>query len=174
MRCHVDNRGLTLLETMAATVILALLAAAIGSAGYIILTTDQEADATTTVSDLGVGLLREIAALPFEDPQTPGGFGPETGEWNPPVNRSLFDDVDDYAVWSGERPLQTKDGTPLSLAGYHREVAIENVHSNDFGNLAMAAGDYKRITVEVYDKGDLVASYVTVRVRGARYVDLAE
>ena len=128
MRLTRDTRGLTLLETIAATLITALLAAAVGSVAHVILSAEREANVTERSTELGLALLREIAALPFDDPQDgETTIGPEAGEWDPPDNRSRFDDVDDYAAWGGGFAVQTKDGTKLNLDGITRAVKIEYV-----------------------------------------------
>lgn len=167
-------KGLTLIEVVAATLIVAMLAAAIGSAARVILQTDRAADETTRSGELGLGLLEEIAALPFDDP-TSGEtvLGPEAGEWNPPLDRSLFDDVDDYGVWDGTRPLQDKNGYAIDAPGFARRVIVAYVSGPDFDATSIEPTEYKRITVDVMLDGTTIASYRTVRAQGGRDVDFA-
>jgi len=169
-----DNQGLTLLETIVVAVITALLAGAVASTAHLIFSTDQDAESTMRATDLGLGLLREIAALPFDDPQDgESSLGPETGEWTG-TSRLRFDDVDDYTVWTGELTLQTKGGTALAIGGYSRQVQVAYVTPGDFDVVSVTATDYKRITVEVYEGSALIETFVTVRVQGGRNVDLGE
>ena len=112
---------------------------------------DDEADSSALVSELGLALLEEIAALPFDDPQGGGTIlGPEFGEWTPMGNRANFDDVDDYDVWVGNQPLQTEGRDAHPIAGYTRAVAIDYVTADDFNQTSGIATDYKRITVTVW------------------------
>lgn len=164
------TQGMTLIETMVAMVIVALLAAAIGGASGVILGTEREADESSVATELGMALLEEITALPFDDPAGSASLGPDLGEWGPPTDRSLFDDVDDYTVWDGSYPLQQKDGTAIDLPGYTRDVTIQYVGSG-LATMSMTPTDYKQITVRVYKQGTLVGTFGSVRVEGGRYVD---
>jgi hypothetical protein len=166
------ERGVSMVEAVIAIAIVAMLGAAIGGAGEAILATDREADSSALVTELGLALLEEISSLPFDDPQGGGTtLGPELGEWAPLGNRANFDDVDDYTVWTGNQPLQTKDGTLIPLAGYKRSVAIDYVTADDFNQTSGIATDYKRITVTVWLNGQVAGTFVTVRVQGGRDVD---
>ena len=165
-------RGLTLVETLMATLIMSLLASATMSAGRVILVTERGAEDSWRATELGLGLLEEVAALPFNDPQSGGTFiGPEFGEWALPGKRALFDDVDDYSVWNGSQTLQQKDGTPINLPGYTRAVSISYVTGGDFSAVSLQPTDYKSITVSVFEKGELLGTFTTVRVEGGRDVD---
>jgi type II secretory pathway pseudopilin PulG len=70
-------------------------------------------------------LMGEILALPYEDPQQPGGpIGLETGESN--TSRADFDDLDDYHLWNKSSP-QYQDGTPVpNSSGWRRQVWVEH------------------------------------------------
>lgn len=164
--------GITLIETMIATLIVALLAGSIGSAGETILATLRESDRTQLATELGLGLLDEIRSLPFDDPQLGGTtLGPETGEWSAGGTRALFDDVDDYTVWTGAWALQAKDGTPITAPGYRLAVSIGYVTSTDYSIVSLAPTDVKRIRVAVTCDGELLETFETVRVQGGRDVD---
>jgi hypothetical protein len=172
MRRHPGEQGLTLVEAVIAIAVVAALGAGIGGAAGVILATDREADSASTVSELGLALLEEIASLPFDDPQGGGtALGPEFGEWMPLGNRANLDDVDDYTVWTGNQPLQAKDGTLLPLSGYTRSVSIAYVPADNFSQTSLAATDYKRIVVSVVKDGMVVGTFTTVRVQGGRDVD---
>ncbi|MCK4411935.1 MAG: hypothetical protein KAY32_00190 [Candidatus Eisenbacteria sp.] len=164
--------GMTLIEVAVATLIVGLLASALHTAGETILAGLREGDDSWQATELGLALLGEIASLPFDDPQLGEGvLGPEAGEWTPGGKRTLFNDVDDYAVWTAGMPLQEKDGTPIALSSYARAVAVDYVDPDDFGLVSAQATDYKRITVSVYLRGELRNSFTTVRVQGGRDVD---
>jgi len=172
MRIRGRARGTTLVEVVVAIGIVAVLGAAIGGASEAILATDRETDDATRVGELGLALLEEVAALPFDDPQSAGTtLGAEFGEWVPLGSRANLDDVDDYIVWTGNQPLQTKDGTLIPWPGYARAVSIDYVLADDFSQTSLTTTDYKRITVSVLKNGQVVGTFVTVRVQGGRDVD---
>jgi len=172
MRHRGDMRGTTMVEVVIAIGVVAVLGAAIGGASEAILATDRETDDATRVGELGLALLEEIAALPFDDPQNgESTLGAEFGEWIPLGSRATLDDVDDYVVWTGNQPLQAKDGTLIPWTGYTRAVSIDYVLADDFSQVSLAATDYKRITVSVRKDGQVVGTFVTVRVQGGRDVD---
>jgi prepilin-type N-terminal cleavage/methylation domain-containing protein len=169
-----DTRGLSLVEVLIAMAVVGLLGAAIGGAGEVILATDRAADDAALVGELGLALLQEITSQPFRDPQTGGTtLGPEFGEWIPLGSRANFDDVDDYTVWSGNQPLQSKDGTRIALAGYTRSVSIAYVTADDFNQTSVTPTDFKRITVSVFRNGVVAGTFTTLRVQGGRDVDFA-
>lgn len=166
------DRGFTLVEALLAMVIVGMLALATGNTARVIFATQDECDETGLVDELGISLLEEIASLPFNDPQNGGtSIGPEFGEWVPSGNRANFDDVDDYSVWTGSRPLQQKNGALISQPGYTRAVVISYVNPANFNLASFTPTDSKRITVTVLYNGTPVGTYSTVRIEGGRYVD---
>jgi len=168
------QRGVTLIETAVATLVTALLAGALAGAAEVVLAVDREARRAAEVGELGLGLLAEIAALPFADPQTgSGALGPDGGEWPAAQTRALFDDVDDYTVGDGTRVLQQKDGTPIDLRRYRRVVTVIYLDSQDPVSPSAGETDYKLITVTVLEGAEVAGVFRTVRVRGGRDVDYA-
>jgi hypothetical protein len=173
MRSRRGNRGVTLVEAIIATGVVALLGGALVSAARAVLEVDREAQRGGQASELGLALLEEIAALPFDDPQTASTtIGPESGEWSADHTRAAFDDVDDYSVWDGTYALQQKDGTTINLPQYKRSAAVTYVTPADFTVTSASATEYKRITVTVLENGVAAGTFVTVRVQGGRDVDI--
>ena len=167
-----SRAGTTLLEVMVATTVIALLAAALGSAGESVLATRRESDRGWMATELGTALLDEIASLPFDDPQAgEGEWGPEAGEWNDDGVRALFDDVDDYRVWTLGQPLTTKSGRAIDAPGFAWEVSIAYVEDGDFASIAAEPTLHKRILVTIYESGELAGTFMTVRTQGGRDVD---
>lgn len=174
MRLLRDPRGLSLVEVVAATLVVAILALALASVGEAVLRAHRASRDEGVVVRLGAGLLEEIASMPFTDPDTTTAtLGPEPGEWDPPLTRAGFDDLDDYVVWTGSQPIQSKAGVK-SEETYRRRVIIEPVDSLAVTAGSLADTDHRRITVEVEDAaGTVLGRFQTVRTRGGRRVDLA-
>ena len=70
-------------------------------------------------------LMGEILAMPYEDPEEPGGpIALDTGETN--TTRAQFDDLDDYDNWT-RMPPEMKDGTPVPGAtDWQRQVFVKH------------------------------------------------
>lgn len=111
---------------------------------------------------LADALMAEVLQQPYEDAVT-GAIGLEAGEWT--GTRTNFDDVDDYAGWTGSPP-QLTDGTVLAqFADYRRRVAVAYVDPMDLmGSSAIDFG-IKRITVSVDVNDNEIASRVAIRTR---------
>ena len=90
------RQGMTLVECMVATVILA----GVALAASLTLSTgaqhDRLADRASRSARLARDLMEEIRSKAYEDPNQTVQFGPEPGE----TTRSAFDDVDDYRGWT--------------------------------------------------------------------------
>jgi prepilin-type N-terminal cleavage/methylation domain-containing protein len=116
-------------------------------------------------------MLAEISMLPYEDPNTTPGFGPESGEAT--TTRADFDDIDDYHGWT-ESPPQRKDGSLVPDAdGFTRSVTVQNVLTSDFTTAVSNGGsDAKRIIIRVTLPGMSDVTVTTVRLRGANREDL--
>lgn len=92
MKTGVRKPGLTLVEALLASVILAIAAAAVSHA--VLAGQMQSYDALERVHavQLAEGLMEEILRLPYDDPDGPSNPGPEAGE----TSRSLYDNLDDF------------------------------------------------------------------------------
>lgn len=165
-------RGFTLVEALIAMAIVGMLALATGNTARVIFATRDEYQEDGLVDELGISLLEEVASLPFRDPHNgTTALGPESGEWVPLGNRALFDDIDDYTVWTGGQPLQHKNGVLFNLPGYTRAVAISYANPANFNLASFTPTECKQINVTVLYNGSPVGTYSTVRIEGGRYVD---
>lgn len=83
-------------------------------------------------SQLAQDLMEEIVSLPYTDPQSPGSFGCEEIPVQPENGRLLFDDVDDYAIytqestysWQAQKPPRDIRGKQISSADQYSRKAI--------------------------------------------------
>lgn len=110
---------------------------------------------------LGQQLLAEVLENPYSDPDQTPAFGAESGETG--GTREAFDDVDDFHGWDATPP-ESRDGNALpNRTGWRRKVIVEHVKSSDLLSTAAADEGFKRIAVEVYWNGELLATVSTVR-----------
>ena len=137
------RRALTLIECVVALVIMSVMLVA----------------SLNTVGASRLGQFKNGCGLSYEDPQGGGAvFGPETGETFP------FDDVDDYANWSG----QVKDPNGASLPGLGNwtwSVSVDRVDPLDITQVRTAETGLKRITVTVRSAGQPVATAVALKAK---------
>jgi len=114
--------GLTLVEAMVSTLIVAVMLVAALTAFGGVARSHLVQKATWKGQALGWSLLAEVMQARYEDPNTPGGWGLDSGE--NPAPRSDFDDVDDYDGWTASPP-QENDGTEFTdYAGWRRTVSV--------------------------------------------------
>jgi hypothetical protein len=97
--------------------------------------------------ELAQQLLSEIVQGFYLEPSGSATFGAEGDETL--GNRSLFDDVDDYHLWS-EGPPAGKDGSPLTgFAGWTRQVTVSWVDPANPNNAVGSDQGIKKISVSV-------------------------
>jgi len=86
------RRGMTLMEALLASTLLAMGASAI-VLPFTTAAQNEEADARRTLAvHLAQEMIEEILSKPFDDPQGGGAVGPEGDE----TSRGLYDNIDDY------------------------------------------------------------------------------
>lgn len=157
------RRAMTLVEVVAATMIVGLMAvvtlAALGAAAR----TGQSAGNRAIGYALASDLMAEIIAAPYSDPDDTPVFGPEGAESDGPRNQ--FDDVDDYNGWDSQPP-QYADGTTIpDRDGWRRQVTVELVRPSQLTQLTTGAADEgaKRVHVVVSYDGQTSAEQFFVR-----------
>ena len=113
---------------------------------------------------LALGLMSEILAQYYEEPDDTPVFGRETSESG--GERADYDDVDDYHNWTSSPP-ETKDGTGMGqLTGWERSVTVEYVQPEDPTTTSGTDTGVKRITVTVSYNNKPLATMVAVRTSG--------
>jgi hypothetical protein len=111
--------------------------------------------------ELAYALLEEALAMPYEDPEAPGGFGLDDGDPSG-SKRSEFDDLDDYHGWVGSPP-QTRDGQPIPGAGgYERRIDVSRTNPSDLTAAGTEMG-LRRVRVRVYRDQKLLAELSALR-----------
>ncbi|MFO8012807.1 MAG: prepilin-type N-terminal cleavage/methylation domain-containing protein [Phycisphaerae bacterium] len=154
------RRGFSLLEAVIAMVLVGLVLVA---AFHVLGGTTQSTYLTAQYGTgllLGEGLLAEVLACDYADPDQTPVFGPESGEGG---NRSAFDDVDDFDGWTATPP---EDATGTALAGYDgwtRTVTVAYADPNDYLDTVGSDQGIKRITVTASYGGKTMAELVAYR-----------
>src|SRR3954462_11570088 len=100
--------GLSLIEVVAATMIVSMMAVATLNGLGAATKSAQSIGNRAIAVGLADELMSEIVQQPYSDPDGSNTFGRETGEAASP--RSAFDDLDDYNTWNVSPP-QYRDGT---------------------------------------------------------------
>lgn len=139
------NGGYTLVELLVAVTLTAIasvsLLRAFSAAGTVTARYETQCYARWLASSLKT----EMDCLPVVDPDQTPVFGPESGEWQ--TDRRTFDDLDDYAGWSG--PPDGGNGQPNSdLTAYALATEIRYVDADDFRK-EVAAGQSNYVLCRV-------------------------
>ena len=119
------------------------------------------------VADSGIAaqllhqLMSEIIEQDYYEPVDPPVFGRESSESG--GNRTNWDDVDDYHLWTASPP-QDRNGSPLpNLADWRRDVVVEWVDPSDPSVVVGSDQGVKRVTVTIRHNGAIVAQEFAVR-----------
>ena len=160
-QCFTKRAGFSLIEVVISTMLVGLiLVASMKSLGAVLrhrqFTTDRDR-AILLAEDLAA----EILENGYSDPDEPLGFGRESGESG--GRRENYNDVDDFHNWDATPP-QERGGTVMTgLSTWRRIVTVEYVDPNALTNTVASDQGVKRITVNVYDSGQLVATQIAIR-----------
>ena len=109
-QCNPNRRGLTLIEVVASTMIVGLMAVAALNALAAATKSSNSIGNRAVAAGLADELMSEIMMQSYSDPDGSPVFGHESGEST--SVRSAFDDVDDYDGWNASPP-QYRDGTVI-------------------------------------------------------------
>ena len=155
------RRGLSLIEVVISTLLVGLvLVSALRSTGGVIRVRTNNGD-DARASQLAQQLLTEIMNGDYIDDGATPVFGPEAGEAT--GNRSAFDDVDDYHLWTASPP-RDRSGTALpDLTGWQRDVTVEWVNPANPASTSGTDQGVKRITVTVQRNSVVLATVVSLR-----------
>jgi hypothetical protein len=111
-------------------------------------------------------LMSEILAQAYEDPNETVALGLESSEIGG-VNRSLYDDVDDYRAVT-DSPPNLKDGTAMQgFTGWTRSVVVVRVDPNNLTTLAISESGAKRITITVQHGNVIVATLEAIKTKAS-------
>ncbi len=141
--------GFTLLEALLASVVLAASITAVTLPLTVAAGNEVVETRTTAATGLAEGLMEEILAKPFRDPDGTSEAGPEADE----ASRSDFDNIDDYHGYTeSANTIVTVSGQVVSetvTETLSRQATAEYVHVS--GQDVDADPDFIRVTVSIYD-----------------------
>lgn len=140
-------RGMTLLEALLASTILAGCAFAVTMPFTAAAQNDQVQERWSLATCLAQEMMEEILSRPFKDPQGATACGPDYGE----SSRLQFDNVDDYHNYNESAgricDVSAAPCTSSAAAGLTRHVTVEYVYLS--GQQTQGSPTFARVTVEI-------------------------
>jgi prepilin-type N-terminal cleavage/methylation domain-containing protein len=163
MPYHQPNRcrGLTLIEVVASTMIVGLMAVAALNALGAATKSANSIGNRAVAAGMADELMSEILMQPYSDPDGSSVFGHESGE--SVTTRSACDDVDDYNGWNASPP-QYRDGTPIpDRATWRQRVVVSRVVPSNPSQTTGTDQGAKQIHVTIQYENQVLADQIAVR-----------
>jgi prepilin-type N-terminal cleavage/methylation domain-containing protein len=155
------SHGLTLIEVVASTMIVGLMAVAALNALGAATKSANSIGNRAVAAGLADELMSEIAMQSYSDPDGSPVFGHESGEST--SVRSAFDDVDDYDGWNASPP-QYRDGTTIpDRTNWRQRVAVTYVVPTTPTTTSATDQGAKRIHVTIEYQNVVLADQYAVR-----------
>jgi type II secretory pathway pseudopilin PulG len=156
-----SRRGLSLIEVVASTMIVSMMAVATLNGLGAATISAQSIGNRAIALGLADELMSEIIQQPYSDPDGSNFFGHEAGEATSP--RSAFDDVDDYNTWNVSPP-QYRDGTVIpNRTGWTQQVQVTRVLPSDPTQTSNTEQGAKRIRVIIMYQNQVLADQSAIR-----------
>jgi type II secretory pathway pseudopilin PulG len=154
-------RALTLIEVVAATMIVGLMAVAALNALGAATKSANSIGNRAVAAGMADELMSEIAMQSYNDPDGSPVFGHESGEVT--NVRSAFDDVDDYDGWNVSPP-QYRDGTPIpDRTNWRQRVTVTYVAPTNLTTTSGTDQGVKRIRVQIEYQSQVLADQYVIR-----------
>jgi prepilin-type N-terminal cleavage/methylation domain-containing protein len=154
-------RGLTLIEVVASTMIVGLMAVAALNALGAATKSANSIGNRAVAAGMADELMSEILMQSYSDPDGSPVFGHESGE---STNvRSAFDDVDDYDGWNASPP-QYRDGTVIpDRTNWRQRVTVTYVSPTNLITTSGSDQGVKRIRVQIEYQSVVLADQYAIR-----------
>jgi type II secretory pathway pseudopilin PulG len=154
------SRGLTLVEVVASTMIVGLMAVATLNALGAATKSANSIGNRAVAAGMADELMSEIMMQSYSDPDGSPIFGRESGESNV---RSAFDDVDDYNGWNASPP-QYRDGTTIpDRTGWRQRVTVAYVVPTTLTQTSATDQGAKGIRVQIEYQNVVLADQYALR-----------
>jgi type II secretory pathway pseudopilin PulG len=155
------SSALTLIEVVASTMIVGLMAVAALDALGAATKSANSIGNRAVAAGLADDLMAEILMQPYSDPDGSAVFGHESGEASTP--RSVFDDVDDYDGWNASPP-QYRDGTNIpDRTNWRERVTVSYVVPSNPTQTTNTDQGAKRIHITIEYQNQVLAEQYAVR-----------
>ena len=154
-------RGMTLIECVGASIIVAVIAVAAVRTAAGAATAQTLSSRRATAVMLAESLLAEIERKAYIDPSNPTTLGRDAGESS--TDKATYDDVDDFNGWSESPPRDSKGNSIAGMTEWTRKVSVV---WSDMGPLTPDRGGdtgMKSVTVSVYYKSKLMCELQSLR-----------
>jgi len=154
-------RGLTLIEVVASTMIVSLMAVASLNALAAATKSSSSIGNRAIAAGLADELMAEIMMQPYSDPDGSAVFGNESGESS--TSRSAFDDVDDYNGWNSSPP-KYRDGTTIpDRTNWRQRVTVTRIVPSNPTQTSSTDQGAKLIRVTIEYKNQVLADQIAIR-----------
>ena len=155
------RHGLTLIEVVASTMIVGLMAVASLNALGAATKSANSIGNRAVAAGMADELMSEILMQSYSDPNDAATFGAESGESS--SLRSAFDDVDDYNSWNASPP-QYRDGTAIpDRTNWRQRVTVTYVVPTNLTQTTNTDQGVKRIRVQIEYQSDVLAEQYAIR-----------
>ncbi len=155
------RRGLSLIEVVASTMIVGMMAVATLNALGAATKSSDTIGNRAIAAGLADELMSEIVQQPYSDPDGSNSFGREGGE--PASPRSAFDDLDDYNTWN-VTPPQYRDGTVIpNRTNWRQRVEITRVVPSNPTQVSGSEQGAKRVRVIIEFQNQELADQSSIR-----------
>jgi prepilin-type N-terminal cleavage/methylation domain-containing protein len=153
--------GLTLIEVVASTMIVGMMAVAALDALAAATKSSNSIGNRAVAAGMADELMAEIMMQSYRDPDGSPVFGHESGE---STNvRSAFDDVDDYDGWVASPP-QYRDGSIIpDRANWRQRVTVNYVSPTNLSQTGSTDLGVKRIRVQIEYQNQVLADEYAFR-----------
>jgi type II secretory pathway pseudopilin PulG len=153
--------GLTLVEVVASTMIVGVMAvAALNTLGAATRSSQSIGD-RAVAQGLADELMAEIMQSAYAEPSGAATFGPDGAEPSGP--RAAFDDIDDYHGWKATPPQFRSGAIIPDRADWQQRVIVARVVPDDPTQTSNTETGAKRIRVLIDFQGQVLAEQVAVR-----------
>jgi prepilin-type N-terminal cleavage/methylation domain-containing protein len=156
-----ERPGLTLIEVVASTMIVGMMAVAALDALAAATKSSNSIGNRAVAAGMADELMAEIMMQSYSDPDGSPVFGHESGE---STNvRSAFDDVDDYDGWVASPP-QYRDGSIIpDRANWRQRVTVNYVSPTNLSQTGSTDLGVKRIRVQIEYQNQVLADEYAFR-----------
>lgn len=157
---HTRRRALSLIEVVASTMIVGMMAVATLNALGAATKSSDNIGNRAIAAGLADELMSEILQQPYSDPDGTTGFGRESGESS---TRTAFDDVDDYDGWTASPP-KYRDGTTIpDRTNWRQRVTVSRVVPTNPVQASATDQGVKRIRVAIEYNNQVLAEQTAIR-----------